>query len=244
MRPLSVPELLAAWEQGLGQSPPERALTLLAAATGRATDALARLSLGQRDAHLLTLRELTFGPQLVSLATCPACGERMELTFDVADLRAAPETELAADLTLSLADHDVRFRLPDSLDQMALAGCQDVPAARRLLLQRCLLPTAHGAAESADRLSPDVWELIAQQMERTDPQANIQLNMNCQNCAQQWQEAFDIGAFFWAELDAWARRTLLDVHLLARAYGWPEHDILKLSEARRQLYLDMIGGSA
>ena len=75
MRPLSVTELLAAWERGLDVPPTERALTLLAACSTEAPDALARLSIGRRDARLLALRELTFGAQLTSLAACPACGE-------------------------------------------------------------------------------------------------------------------------------------------------------------------------
>jgi hypothetical protein len=246
MRPLSVSELLDAWERGLGQSPPERALTLLAAATDSAPDSLARLSIGQRDARLLALRELTFGPQLLSLATCPACGERMELAFGAADLRVAHEAGADELLTLSLDGDEIRFRLPDSLDQMALVGCEDVDAARRVLLRRCLLTDAESGGEegSADALSPDAWEMIARQMERADPQADVQLQMSCQACAHEWQEAFDIGSFFWAELDAWARRVLVEVHTLARAYGWPERDILKLSEARRQFYLDMVGGAA
>ena len=41
--------------------------------------------------------------------------------------------------------------------------------------------------------------------------------------------------------DAWALRTLAEVHRLASAYGWREQDILALSPARRQLYLGMVG---
>ena len=242
MRPLSVTELLAAWERGLEKTLPERALTLLAVCSDEAPDALARLSIGRRDARLLRLRELTFGAQLVSLAACLACGERMECTFNVADLRGAPETEPAEVFTLKLDDEEVRFRLPNSLDQLALSACADVAAARGLLLQRCLL-TVHGADDGGARLPPDAWERIAEQMERADPQADMRLDMSCAACGQRWQEAFDIGSFFWAELDAWARRTLLDVHTLARAYGWSERDILNLSEPRRQFYLNLINGA-
>src|SRR5919109_395600 len=132
MRPLSVTELLAAWERALDQTPTERALTLLAACSMEAPDALARLSLGRRDARLLVLRELTFGAELTSLAACPACGERMECTFNVADLRVAPELETGEDFTLTLNDDELRFRLPNSLDQLALTACADVAAARDL----------------------------------------------------------------------------------------------------------------
>ena len=67
MRALSAPELLSVWERGQAQPPVQRTLTLLAAACpGILPDALAELSIGQRDARLLTLREWTFGPQLVT----------------------------------------------------------------------------------------------------------------------------------------------------------------------------------
>ena len=52
---------------------------------------------------------------------------------------------------------------------------------------------------------------------------------------------FDIGAFFWSEIDAWAGRILQQVHVLASAYGWSERDVLALSPVRRQLYLGMVG---
>ncbi len=78
MRALLAFELLRVWEQGLTLTPVQRALALLAAACpDTSTDALAGLSIGQRDACLLTLREWAFGPQLISLATCPACNERV-----------------------------------------------------------------------------------------------------------------------------------------------------------------------
>lgn len=53
--------------------------------------------------------------------------------------------------------------------------------------------------------------------------------------------AFDIGAYLWEEVDAWADRTLRDVHLLAASYGWSERDILDLSPARRGRYLELAG---
>ena len=37
-----------------------------------------------------------------------------------------------------------------------------------------------------------------------------------------------------------AKRLLMDVHLLARAYGWSEAEVLALSPARRRFYLEMV----
>ncbi len=244
MEALTVPELLDAWEQGLGRPQFERALVLLAASTDEGADALSRLSIGRRDALLLSLRELTFGPRLTSVSACPACGERMEATFDVAGLRVAPEgdDEQREAFELSVNGYQIHFRLPDSLDQAALSACvADVGAARDLLLRRCLLTVTHkGEEEGAEKLPQDVLEMIARRMEEMDPQADVRLGLSCELCAHAWEEAFDISSFFCAELDAWANRLLTETHTLARAYGWRESDILMMSAARRQFYLNLV----
>lgn len=242
MRALSAAELLGAWERALGQTPLARSLTLLAAATGEEPDQLALLSIGRRDAQLLTLRELTFGPQLTSVTACPGCGERLEMAFGVADLRAAPETT-RNDYSLAFDGHEVLFRLPNTLDLAALTPGADAADARRRLLERCLLSARRGDEEvNAVELPPAVWDAVAERMGEADPQGDIQLALACTRCTHRWQEAFDVGQFLWAELHAWATRTLGEVHKLARAYGWRESDILALSPARRQFYLEMNGG--
>jgi hypothetical protein len=40
-------------------------------------------------------------------------------------------------------------------------------------------------------------------------------------------------------VQAAAERVLLDVHALARAYGWTESEVLRLTPARRSAYLQM-----
>jgi uncharacterized protein (UPF0212 family) len=247
MHPLSAWELLDVWERGLAQPPVQRVLTLLAAADPEAPpDALAALSIGQRDARLLTLREWTFGPQLVSLATCPGCSERLELTFNVADIRVPSPSqgegwEGVETLSLSAASHEVRFRLPNSLDLAAIAEHEDVTATRRLLLERCLLGAQHDGEEVAlDQLPDGVIDALVKRMGQADPQADVQLDLSCPACGHQWQAAFDIASFFWSEINAWAYRILREVYILASAYGWREADILAMSPWRRQLYLEMV----
>ena len=68
------------------------------------------------------------------------------------------------------------------------------------------------------------------------------LAVSCASCAHAWRASFDIVAFFWSEIDAWAERVLRDVHRLAAAYGWSEREILGLSAWRRHRYLEMVGG--
>jgi hypothetical protein len=74
-----------------------------------------------------------------------------------------------------------------------------------------------------------------------DPLADVQLAVSCPSCGTRQQVSFDILSFFWTEIEAWAWRILREVHTLASAYGWHEHDILALSPRRRQSYLEMVG---
>lgn len=247
MRPLSAPELLEAWERALPLSTPERSLALLAAAAQEiAPDALARLSIGQRDARLLTLREWTFGARMTSLASCPACAQRLELAFNVADLRVVPEVTHDVETFSLVADgYEAVFRLPNTLDMLAIASCTGVDEARARLLERCLTWARHGEHKvAAMELPPEVVAAVAAHMAAADPQADAQLALDCPRCAHRWLAAFDIAAFFWDEVHAWARRMLGEVHALARTYGWREHDILNMSAWRRQFYLGMAGGQA
>lgn len=245
MRPPSTRELLDVWERGLA-SPPERwALLLLAAACPESPpEELARLSVGERDARLLTLREWAFGAGFTSVASCPACAERLELSFEAGDVRARPPGGGAAGPhRLSAAGHEVEFRLPDSRDLAALAALDDVPDARRALLGRCLASARRGGEEvAAAALPAEVLDAVSEEMERLDPQGNVRLSVECPRCGVGWQALFDICSYLRGELDAWARRLLWEIHLLASAYGWREADTLALSDRRRRLYVQMVSG--
>lgn len=249
MRALSAAELLQIWEQGSAQRPARQALMLLAAACAdTSTATLAQMSIGQRDALLLTLRAWIFGSQLVGLVKCPACGDQLELTFDTDDVRAKgalpahSSVEGAAVYALSIAGYNVRYRLPEILDIEAIAGDEDEGAARAELFRRCLLSADRDGEEiSAEQLPDEVMSAVSEHMSQLDPQADVRLALSCPGCAHQWLAAFDILSFFWSEIDAWAIRVLSEVHALASAYSWREADILAMTPWRRQRYLELIG---
>ncbi len=250
-------DLLDVWERGWAEPAVQRALLLLAAACPDIPpETLAELSVGQRDGQLLALRRQVFGPQLAGLATCPRCGERLEFSLATADLSVAGEPAGLPDptgmdraarpdqaLALSAAGYQVRLRLLNSLDLLAIADQSDPLAARQQLFERCVLEARrNGASANPSQLPDQVVEAVAQRLAQADPQADVQLDLSCPACDQRWQVAFDIGSFFWSELNTWAQRILREVHSLASAYGWREADILAMSPGRRQLYLDMVGG--
>ena len=224
-------------------------MLLAAACPETSPEALSKLSIGRRDSLLLTLREWLFGSQLVSVATCPNCSECLELNFNVSDIRVTAKNEPAEQLSLSIADYKICFRLPNSLDLAALPAADNVDSdlnrvavAQQVLMERCLLTiTFQGEAQSLTQLPHEVKQKVIEHMALTDPQADAQLNLSCPFCNHHWQLAFDIVSFFWSEIHVWAQRTLREIHALASTYGWREADILDLSARRRQLYLEMIG---
>jgi hypothetical protein len=243
MQPLAVRDLLQVWEWGEDRHPVERALNFLAIACPEMTrDELAALSIGQRDALLLTLRELTFGSRLHCFTECPECHERLEFTLNMADLRTAdPAEPMEAELTLAVEGFDIRFRLPNSLDLAAVAHCIDVGATRDLLVRRCVLHIRQDeTAVAVEALPESVITVLGAYVVERDPLSEVLLAFHCPACGRCWQQILDIVSFFWTEISAKAKRLLHEVHTLARAYGWREADILAMSARRRQLYLEMV----
>ncbi|MGW1714730.1 hypothetical protein [Streptomyces sp. NPDC002156] len=132
---------------------------------------------------------------------------------------------------------DVEFRLPGVADLAAAARAVDP---RGALLARCLVSAVHdGVAVAADELPGPVQRRIADAVEAADPGADLALNVACPECGAATRAELDIASYLWTELDAWARDVLLDVHLLATAYGWSEPEILALSPLRRRYYLEL-----
>ncbi|HEY2324275.1 MAG TPA: phage baseplate protein [Thermoanaerobaculia bacterium] len=223
-RTLTPSELLSIWERGVGQRPSGRALALL---EGDATG----LPVGRRDALLLDLREQIFGNALTGITSCPACGEEIELSFAVGEVRAEPSE--VQSVRVVEGEYDLEARLPTSADLAAIETLGDLSLARETLFERCV-----GVA-MRDLPSPVVDSVIAA-MAAADPQADVQVEAACPSCGEQWREPFDIASYLFSELSVFARRLLSDVHELAAAYGWSERDILALSPARRTAYLEML----
>ena len=71
-----------------------------------------------------------------------------------------------------------------------------------------------------------ILEQVMAGMTAADPGADTVPALACPGCGHCWIAAFDIGAYFWSGLEAWAERTLIEIHALASAYGWGERDIL------------------
>lgn len=249
MRVPMAADLLLAWERGLDQSPTQRALALLEASHPRtASDELATLPIGLRDERLLRLRQWLFGNTVSAVSKCPTCGEKLDVEFEVSDVCESGQGEtgtaqLAVGGTYYLRTdgYDITYRLPNSID-LLLASKAAISSAPLQLLQRCLIEVRYQEAAAntqKDTLPDSIIAAISEAMANADPQAKIELELSCPSCDHTWDALFDIAAFLWSEVHAWAHRILHDVHTLARVYGWRETDILAMSARRRQIYLEL-----
>jgi hypothetical protein len=236
MRPLSAEKLLAVWEENWQRPPLWQGLALLAAACPEeGQEALLALSMGAFNAHLLMLHACSFGPTLTAVTTCTGCGAVVETTLDATSLLASYGAPPPPWLEIADADGAVRFR-PATLGDLVAAGdATTLDGAAQLILARCL--------ETPSRpLSPVTLAAVTDAMEHADPLALIELSSACPHCGRAWSAFLDVASFVWREVETWAQRTLQEIHLLARAYGWREIDILTLTPTRRQAYLQMVYG--
>jgi hypothetical protein len=242
----SGPELLDSWEAGQAANDADRAL-LLHALARPALDASRLLStpVGSRDADLLTLRALLFGELAQVRLRCAGCAEELEFALDIRQLLAGdgPAEDANEPIEVALGEWNVRFRRPTPADLLALG--QSAPAeARSLLMERCVVTVTRDALPAAPRdLPAQVQEKLAEAVAEADPDADLQLDAPCPACGHHTSAVVDAASFLWAELDAWARGTLVEVHLLASTYGWTEPEVLALSPRRRRHYLEL-GGHA
>lgn len=225
MRGLSDAAVMDLWEQGRLRHPIDRALLLFAAAEPELPrETLADLPVGRRDAAILSLRNESFGARIDGYGQCPACSERYEFALDGAALHAAAPPAAAAEF----ADADGRrLRLPTSRDLAALVQFADLDDAAQALAEVCM----------PDGASPDP-DSIAALLAQHDPAADLSLALSCEACAHRWELAFDPASYCWEEIEARAARLFDQVHGLARAYGWSEAEVLRLSPARRNAYLE------
>jgi hypothetical protein len=86
-----------------------------------------------------------------------------------------------------------------------------------------------------------VTEALLEAMRRSDPLADLEIDVSCESCGHERPIPFDIAEHLWGDIAECAERLLEEVHLLASTYHWAERDILRLSSARRRRYLDMVG---
>jgi len=233
MRTLCSSDFLDLWERGSRLHPLDRGLLALNAALADTPDeSLADWPLGRRNRALAELQSACFGPRFCGWTACPQCGEKLEFEMDGGAI-LHPDNGPGADGPIVV--NGQAFRLPTSRDLALAAREADSGLAVVRLLESCRLQDAAPRA-----WTPEEIEQIEERLALADPMAETRLTLDCPKCGHRWEEALDLAVFLWAEIEARARRLLLEIHTLAAAYGWTEPEILALSDRRRASYLEMV----
>jgi hypothetical protein len=231
MRALTFSDVLALWERGAQCHALDRTALLCAWARPELpAQTIVDLPLGTVSASLLNLREASYGARIQCHVDCQRCGERLEL-----ELRCPELLQPMAESLSEIEVRGLRVRAPCLRDLAAVAGEPDVERAAQKLLARCTVQTA--VAPGA--LPHEAMREVEDALEALDPNADLVLDVHCAACGHCGAVQLDAGELLWDEIDAHARGLLYEVHVLARAYGWTEAEILELGAARRAKYLAM-----
>lgn len=225
----AVEQLVAVWDGGAQNEPPHSRL-------GRVLERLmpdAPLTddtLGRRNQRLIALHGEIVGGAIEAVAACPACATENE--FDV------PITAIAEASVPPVGGHvaagGLRARVPVMADLAAIAGLPPEMAARTLL-RRCL----DGAPLTIDDVT---LAALGAAFEQADPAAVVRLASACAQCGATMTVEVDIAAFVAGAVERKVAAQLMQVAVLARAFGWSESEILALPAARRVRYMMMIEG--
>jgi hypothetical protein len=227
--------VLRAWECGAGRS-----------AAVLTSQMLEIISPGDHPAELfarhdalIRLRIALLGAQLDAIVRCPGCDTEFDLPLDLSALLSTlPD---ATSVSVKADGFAAAVRPPAATDLEELADDMSPENLATALFLRCVQSaTFEGRPVEASMLPRAIRTeaaaaLSARGME--SPSADL----TCGECGHHWRSPIDIGAVLSRDIDAWARCRLDEVHRIASAYHWSERDILALSPARRQFYLDAIG---
>lgn len=224
---LTARELLTTVESIVRYDPVRRSCALAMVASGQSFDTIAALPVGERDKLVFEFCIREVGPTVECFERCPTCDAEVELAFSLRELLSSlPEAQTGRAL---LDGDEVDVHPVSSSVLLDAMGASD-PRVR--ILSRCTGLPRGRVADHFDELRATLSE--------TDPSADVELAMCCPECGSHSSVPFDIVAYTWSRLRDAYRRVLLEVHRLARAYGWSEATVLELSEARRRAYLQLV----
>lgn len=233
MHALGASNLLSLWERGADLHAIDRSAMLAAFARPELpSEAISDLPIGSVTTSLLRLREASFGAHIRCHVDCEHCRQRLQLTLDAQKLLQSTSPVEGAAPGVDVAG--LRVRTPTLRDMAVVAN---EPDARRAALQLLELCTTQGDPAG---LSEAALREVEDALEAADPTADLAFDIHCEACGLLSTAQLDAGELLWDEISARARALLGEVHLLARAYGWTESEILALSPARRASYLLMV----
>lgn len=193
------------------------------------------ITTADRDRLLVAIYQKTYGNRIESTLPCSACQEPFDLNFTLSELQSFIHT-VEQEVPVKQMERGIyelengsRFRLPRGEDEYAILG-QSTETAEKMLLDRCLLDPS----EEGD------LDLLQQAMSQLAPVFETELAANCPECGHHQMIHFDLQTYLLTALRQEKKRIALEVHRLARAYGWSHQELLSLPRSLRRTYLSYI----
>lgn len=193
------------------------------------------LTAADRDRLLAAIYIHTYGSRIAGTIHCNNCDAPFDIDFSLEELLShiydgtnQTNVEKEHDGAFRRPDGS-RFRLPTGEDECAVLGISPEEAENELL-RRCALegdPT--GDTESLQRTMKDLAPLL-----------DLDLEARCPECNTQQMVHFDIQHYLFSALIQEQKQLALEVHRLAKAYGWSLNEILQLPRSSRRTYVALV----
>jgi hypothetical protein len=222
-------ELLELWTRAAGSAAATRG-RVLAGVLARVPEP-ADAPIGELNRALLAVWREEFGDRMECVASCTACGERLEFELSAGAILGAGSAA-AEPPAIEHGGHRLAVRTPTPRDLDAVAGAGSAELAKRELARRLA-----GLVDVSDELVDAVSGALA----AADPHISVGVALACPACSADFRATVDVGAHVWAAVDSRARRVIAEVAELAAAYGWTEDEVLRLPSARRRAYAERVG---
>jgi len=183
---------------------------------------------------LLQLRARRLGQAMTLAFACPHCRALSEVSFAIADYVADCAPRAAPGVTPDPVRpgwfrlDEASFRLPTAGDQIEIADYAR-PTVR--LAELCLDETARRRSHRAR---------VERAMERLAPPLSRDIAGRCAACGVRVRAEVAVTPLVVSELKRAAGAVHDEVDLIARAYHWPESQILALPQPRRRAYAERI----
>lgn len=195
----------------------------------------AKLPIPDRDRLLTAVYFNTYGSQIETTITCNACSSRFDLNFSLDEWVQDITTGQAGRTNGQKGDYPfkapggVEFRLATGEDEMAVMGMEPAMAEAELL-KRCL---PEGTREYNSNI-------LQQAMQDIAPLVDAEFEAQCPECTENQIMHFNLQQYLLSSLLKEQKKLVMEVHQLARAYGWGLNEILNLPRSIRHSYVSMV----
>lgn len=223
----SLRETLDLWESFVDTTPPARGAAVVVA-RGLARDVASACELPLAVTARESLAELRdrVGPKLDTVLTCPACEALLDVPLPLDAVLAGHDDAAEAEVG------GVTLRAPTTADVLAALDSADAAATLRA---RCVTWPA-GTDPARD---PVLAARVADAAERLAGVAGASVRVQCPECGGDVTADVDVVWLLTEHVTEQAHGLLTDVATMAAAFGWTEPEVLALSPARFQAYLDL-----